>query len=335
MGKDPLKIEFHWNYLYNAFCFRGATIMGALGAVDIALWDIAGKYYGVPAYRLLGGGDRQRDKVRAYLHVKSPEVEESVRLIHEAKAMGFTAVGHLNPFLDPARDSVGTILPICKKILMAADNVAKFREAAGYDMDLCLEIHRRLDIPQAVMLAKEIEAYRPMFYEDPIKAENIDSMGILASKISLPIATGERLLNIQEFAMLFARDAARYARISVCAVGGLTPAKKIAALAEAFGVMVVPHNPGNLSPLSTAACIQLCASIPNLAIMELPSDDSSDAKRSIVRSMVGVDRGYLTIPEAPGIGAHVNEALKHDSAYAHAQRCAKAILLDDGSCTNR
>jgi galactonate dehydratase len=335
IGQDPLKIEFHWQYLYNAFCFRGATIMGALGAIDIALWDIAGKFFRAPTYCLLGGGDKQRDKVRAYLHVKSPNVEESVRLIREAKAMGFTAVGHLNPFLDPARDSIGAVLPISKKILEAANNVAKFREAAGNDMDLCLEIHRRLDIPQAVMLAKEIEAYRPMFYEDPIKAENIDSMAILANKISLPIATGERLLNIQEFAMLFTRDATRYARVSVCAVGGLTPAKKIAALAEAFGVMVVPHNPGNLSPISTAACIQLCAAIPNLAIMELPADEESSIKRTIVQSAVRVEHGYMTIPESSGIGATLNEAVLNDPTYAHTQRCAKAIILDDGSCTNR
>jgi galactonate dehydratase len=256
-------------------------------------------------------------------------------LIREARAKGFTAVGHLNPFLDPARDGIGKVLPLSRKIMDAANNVASFREAAGDDMDLCLEIHRRLDIPQAIMLAKEIEPYRPMFYEDPIKAENIDSMAILAHQISLPIATGERLLNIQEFAMLFSRDAARYARVSVCAVGGLTPAKKIAAMAEAFGIMVVPHNPGNLSPISTAACIQLCASIPNLAIMELPADEDSGTKREIVRSSVCLDHGYLTIPQSPGIGAELNEACMQDPKHIHTQRCAKAIVMDDGSCTNR
>jgi len=133
-------------------------------------------------------------------------------------------------------------------------------------------------------LAKGIEQYHPMFYEDPIMPENLDSMGNLARHISLPIATGERLLNAQEFAMLFARDAVRYARISVCAVGGLTPSKKIAGMAEAFGVKVVPHNPGNLSPISTAACLQLCAAVPNLAIMELPHDEHESPKKDIVKS---------------------------------------------------
>lgn len=335
IGKDPLRIEHHWQYLNNSFCFRGATIMGALGAIDIALWDIAGKYYGVPVYRLLGGGERCRDKVRTYYHIKAPSVEEQVQLIKEAKKKGFTAVGHINPFQDPPRDAVGKTISYAEKIGTAVENVARFREAAGNDMDLCLEIHRRLDLAEAVTLAKEIEVYRPLFYEDPIKPENLDSMGNLARQISLHIATGERLLNIQEFAMLFCRDAVRYARVSVCAVGGLTPAKKIAGMAEGFGVKIVPHNPGNLSPISTAATLQLCASIPNFGIMELPHDEDFEPKSEIVKRDYRLENGYLIIPETPGIGAVVREEVIGDPKYAHTLRSAKAIIMDDGSCTNR
>ncbi len=335
IGKDPLRIEHHWQYLYQSFCFRGAAIMGALSAIDVALWDIAGKYYGVPVYRLLGGGERCRDKVRTYYHVKSPSVEEHVRLIKEAKEQGFTAVGHINPFLDPPRDAIGKSVSYAQKIGTAIENVARFREAAGNEVDLCLEIHRRLDLAEAVTLAKGIEAYHPLFYEDPIKPENLDSMGNLARQISLPIATGERLLNIQEFAMLFARDAMRYARVSVCAVGGLTPAKKIAAMAEGFGVKVAPHNPGNLSPISTAACLQLCAAIPNFGIMELPHDEYCSPKKEIVISDVRLEKGYLIIPETPGIGATINDDVIDNPQYAHTLRSAQAIIMDDGSCTNR
>lgn len=335
IGKDPLRIEYHWQYLNQSFCFRGAAISGALSAIDIALWDIAGKYYGVPVYRLLGGGGSCRDKIRTYYHVKSPSVEEHVRLILEAKQQGFTAVGHINPFLDPPRDEIGKSVPYVKKIAAAVENVARFREAAGNEMDICLEIHRRLDLGEAVTLAKEIEVYRPFFYEDPIKPENLDSMGNLAKQISLPIATGERLLNAQEFAMLFTRDAVRYARISVCAVGGLTQAKKIAGMAEAFGIKVAPHNPGNLSPISTAASLQLCAAIQNFGIMELPADENASPKKEIVKSDVKLDNGYLIVPETPGIGASLNEDLIGNPLYAHTLRSAKAIVMDDGSCTNR
>jgi galactonate dehydratase len=335
IGKDPLRIEYHWQYLTNSFCFRGAAIMGALGAIDVALWDIAGKYYGVPVYRLLGGGDRCRDKIRLYHHVKSPSVKEHMRLIKEAKEEGYTAVGHINPFLDPPRDAIGKSVSYVEKITTAIDNVARFREAAGNDMDLCLEIHRRLDLAEAVTLARGIEQYFPMFYEDPIKPENIDSMGNLAKQIAIPIATGERLLNIQEFAMLFHRDAVRYARVSVCAVGGLTPAKKIAAMAEGFGIKVVPHNPGNLSPLSTAACTHLCAAIPNFSIMEVPADEKISPKKDIIKTDLKVEKGYLNIPETPGIGAILNEEVIENPEYAHTLRGAKAIVMDDGSCTNR
>ncbi len=334
IGKDPLQIEYHWQYLTHSFCFRGAAISGALGAIDIALWDIAGKFYGVPAYHLLGGG-RCRDKLRTYYHVKSPSVEEHVRLILEAKQKGYTAVGHLNPFLDPLRDEIGVSESYSKRMSRAIENVARFREAAGAEMDLCLELHRRLDLSQAVTLARGIEPYHPMFYEDPIMPENFDLMGNLARQISIPIATGERLLNIQEFAMLFARDALRYARISVCAVGGLTPAKKIASMAEAFGIKVVPHNPGNLSPVSTAASVQLSAAIPNFAIMELPHDEAVAPKKDIVQTSVQVEAGYMNIPDTPGIGVEINDQVIDNPEYAHSLRPAKAIVMDDGSCVNR
>ncbi len=335
IGKDPLQIEHHWQYLNQSFCFRGAAIQGALGAIDIALWDIAGKYYGVPVYQLLGGGGRCRDKVRVYHHVKSPSVEEHVALIGEAKRQGYTAVGHLNPFLDPPRDAIGKSVSYAQKIAEAVETVARCREAAGNEMDLCLEIHRRLDIAEAITLGRELEQFRPMFYEDPIKPENFDSMALVARQTSVPIATGERLLNIQEFAMLFTRDAVRYARVSVCAVGGLTPAKKIAAMAEAFGVKVVPHNPGNLSPISTAACLQLSAAIPNFAIMELPADEHRSPKKDIVRSEAIVENGYLRVPDKPGIGATLCEEAIGNPVLAHVLRSARAIMMEDGSCANR
>lgn len=335
LGKDPLKIEYHWQYLYQSFSFRGAAIAGALGAIDIALWDIAGKHYGVPVYRLLGSGDRCRDKLRAYCHIKSPSIDEHVRLIKEAKEQGFTAVGHLNPYLDPARDEVGRVEPYVKRLNTAIDNVRRFREAAGNDMDICLEIHRRLDVAESIALARGIEEFHPYFFEDPIKPDNIDTMGVLASQIPIAIATGERFISIQDFAMLFARNGAQFARISVCAIGGLTPAKKIAAMAEAFGVKVVPHNPGNLSPISTAACVQLAASIQNFALQEIPADDSNGVKAEIVRSDVRVEKGYVIIPTTPGIGAELREGVLEDLRYQPAPRQVKTMVLDDGSCTNR
>src|SRR5699024_3162048 len=136
------------------------------------------------------------------------------------------------------------------------------------DFDLILEAHRGMTMPEAIAFGREVEKYRPMVFEDPITPDNIDSMAEVASKIAVPIATGERFINIKEFEMLFRRNAASYVRPDVCAVGGITASKKICAIAEANDVLVIPHNP--LGPVSTAACLHICASVPNFGIQELP-----------------------------------------------------------------
>ena len=147
----------------------------------------------------------------------------------------------------------------------------RYREAVGNDVDLCLEIHRRLSPAEAVALAEGIVPYHPFFYEDPILPDNLDAMYLIAQKIKIPIATGERFFTMQQFTTLLQRGAAQYVRTDVCLAGGLTNIKKIAAIAEAYDAQVVPHNP--LSPVSTAACVQLAACIPNFALQECPKGE--------------------------------------------------------------
>jgi galactonate dehydratase len=284
VGQDPLRIEHHWQYLYRWSHFRGAAIMGALSAVDIALWDIAGKHFGVPVYQLLGG--KCRDRARVYYHVNGGTKEELIQGCIDAQARGFTAVGHLTPFLDEPPDR-----PYFKthadKMEDAIDTVRRYREAVGNAVDLCIEIHRRLTPAEAVVLGRGIEPYHPFFYEDPILPDNLDEMALVAERIPIPIATGERLHSIWEYQALLQRGAVQYVRPDVCMVGGISHAKKIAAVAEAFHVQVVPHNP--LSPVSTAACIQLAAAIPNFALQELPVGEEVPPKRTIVDQPLAVN----------------------------------------------
>ena len=304
IGQDPMRIEHHWQYLYRYSHFRGAGIMGALSAIDIALWDIAGKHFGVPAYQLLGG--KTRDKCRVYFHVKGDTKEKLVQGCIDAKEKGFTAVGHLTPFLDADRS-----LPYYKsysdKMQDAIDTVGQYRDSVGNEVDLCIEIHRRLTPAEAIVLGRGIEKYHPFFYEDPITPDNFDEMELVAQNISIPIATGERLHTIFEFEMLLRRGAVQYVRPDVCLVGGLTHAKKIAALAEANHVLVVPHNPGGLSPVSTAACVQLAACIPNFALQELSESENVPPKSEIMKSPLKCEKGYLVVPDAPGIGVELEE----------------------------
>ena len=328
IGQDPLRIEHHWQYLYRWSHFRGAAVMGALSAVDIALWDIAGKHLGVPAYQLLGG--KVRDKARVYYHVFGETKEELIAGCVSAKEQGFTAVGHLTPFLDDSRD-----IPYFKThvdmIEDAIETVGAYRQAVGRDVDLCIEIHRRLTPSEAIVLGRGIEPYHPFFYEDPVTPDNLDEMALVASKIGIPIATGERLHSIWEFQALLQRGAAQFVRPDVCMVGGLSHAKKIAALAEAFHVQVVPHNP--LSPVSTAACIQLAACIPNFALQEYPTREDEPPKSEIVKSALAQEDGFLIIPDAPGIGIELAE----DAAERHpyVPRAVHTRLHVDGSVVDQ
>lgn len=339
IGQDPLRIEHHWQYLYRWTHFRGAAIMGALSAIDIALWDIAGKHFGVPTYQLLGG--KCRDRARAYYHVFAETTEGLVRACEDAKAQGFTAIGHLSPFLDEPRDR-----PYYQShavmIDTAVDRIRQCREAVGPEVDLCIEIHRRLTPAQAVVLGRELEPYRPFFLEDPTLPDNLDAMAEIAAKIHVPIATGERLHTIQEFEMLLARGAVQYIRPDVCMCGGITHAKKIAALAEARYVHVVPHNP--LSPVSTAACVQLAACIPNFALQEYPLMEGTThaahipmggeaVAAGLVETALRLEDGFIVIPDVPGIGVEL--AKDAEKRFPFRPRPLKTRLHRDGSVVDQ
>lgn len=298
VGKDPLTIEHHWQYMYRFSHFRGAAIMGALSAIDIALWDIAGKHFGVPVHQLLGG--KVRDKARVYYHVFGSTRDELVNGIKDARQKGFTAVGHLTPFLDEDRN-VPYFKTHADKITDAVDAVRQYREAVGNGVDLCIEIHRRMTPTEAVQLGLGIEKYTPFFFEDPVTPDNFDEMAYVADKINIPIATGERYSTLWEFEMALSRNAVQYVRPDVCLVGGISGAKKVAALAEARHVGVVPHNP--LSPVSTAACLQIAGCIPNFALQEYPIGEEKPPKSDMVNGAAVHDgKGFLIISDAPGIG---------------------------------
>jgi galactonate dehydratase len=310
--------------MYRSSHFTGAAIMGALSAIDIALWDIAGKYFGVPCYQLLGG--KTRNKARVYYHVFGDTKEKLIQGCIDAKNAGFTAVGHLTPFLDESRDKP-YFKTYADKIDDAVDTVRRYREAVGNEVDLCIEIHRRLSPAEAVALAEGIAKYNPFFYEDPILPDNLEEMVFVSRKIHIPIATGERFFTLQQFETLLERGAAQYVRTDICLAGGLTNCKKIAALAETHYAQVVPHNP--LSPVSTAACIQLAACIPNFALQEYPKGENEPPKNEIVTSVLKLEKGYLIVPDTPGIGVELAEdALKK---YPFKPRKIQTRLNEDGS----
>lgn len=304
IGKDPFRIEdFNQNF-YRSVYFRGSVIMSAISAIDIALWDIKGKKLGVPVYELLGG--RVRDKIRVYASPmsKAMDPESLTKSYRELKDQGFTAAKiFVNGPVRSANDGRDEFFS--GRVEDELEKVRICRQAVGNDFDFILEVHRGMTVPEAVAFGREVETYRPMVLEDPITPDNIDSMAEVAAKVHVPIATGERFIDLKEFEMLLSRRAAQYIRPDVCAVGGITTSKKICAVAEAHDVLVIPHNP--LGPVSTAACLQLCACIPNLGIQELPGFCLNGAEDAMVKEPLRFENGCMVIPEASGIGVELAE----------------------------
>jgi len=322
IGQHPLRIEHHQQFLYRNAHFRGAAVSGALGGIDIALWDIAGKHLQAPVWQLLGG--KCRERIRCYMHIGGERPQELAASARQAVDKGFTAV-RFTPF---PRGYEG--LRYSRVVEEAVAYVSAVREEVGPDVDLCVEIHRRLTPMEAEGLARELVPFRIFFLEDPTLPDSVQTMGRLAAQIPVPIATGERLHTIFEFRELLEAGACRFIRPDVCLAGGLTQCKKIAALAEAHQVGVIPHNP--LSPVSTAACVQLDASIPNFVLQEYTGEDQPP-KSEIVRHTLKLEGGYLKVPEEQGIGIELNhEAL---ARYPARQRPLDTPLHEDGSVADR
>lgn len=325
VGKDPFQIEHHNQYMYRSMYFRGAILMSAISAIDIALWDIKGKALGVPVYELLGG--RTRDKVRSYGAVFQFTPEAMAKGCLELKKQGFTCA-RLMITGDMSQTQTGMEDDIFNgKVKKYTDMVAACRQAVGEDFDFVLECHRSLTPSEAIAFGNAVEKYHPLFLEDPIAPDNVEVMADVASKISIPIATGERCINIQEMELIMTKKAARYVRPDVCALGGITPAKKVAAMAEANYVGIVPHNP--LGPVSTAACLQLDASIPNFTIQEFPSFYLQGGEAAMLKEPLEVEHGYIKVPNCPGIGIELIDDISEK--FPPKQRGINAQINYDGS----
>jgi galactonate dehydratase len=308
VGKDPRTIEHHWNVMMRFSNFTGAATNGAISAIDIALWDIKGKWLGVPIYELLGG--RVRDNARVYAHCKGRTSDKLAARAARLRSEGYTAVGCMNPFLDEGFEIPWNLSHI-EKMHQGTDNVRRVREAVGPAIDICIEIHSRMNPAEAVTLGRALEPYTPMFLEDPIRPGSIDAMAWVADHIPIPVATGERYVTLYQFQTLISRRGAEYLRPCITLCGGITAGKKIAAMAEAHDIQIAFHNP--LSPVNLTACLQLDACIPNFAIQEYPYDNADlegiDGLRGsrAVPGLPAPENGFIAIPDRPGLGIELPE----------------------------
>ena len=309
VGKDPLDIEHHWQYMYRMGPFRGSVISGAVSAVDIALWDIKGKALEAPVWQLMGG--KVRDKIRLHLLMGGirPDASdqgttpEGIRLnSRDAAEEGYTAIK-----IDPLPDGFQS-MTLPRLIHDTRENVAAMREGAGLDVDIILEIHRKLTPMNAIALAEHLIEFSPLFYEDPIQIDSVKSQGEIAKLTKLPVANGERMHSIWEFRELFEAGGSQYVRPDLGLGGGVTGVKKIAGLAESYHSALVTHN--FLGPVLTAAACNIDTSIPNFLTQEYSMEDEQPFN-AIFNSSWKRDGGFISVPDTSGIGIDLEvESLK-------------------------
>jgi galactonate dehydratase len=311
IGQDPSGPERHWQRHYHAWRWRGGAIgMTALSAIDLALWDIEGKRLGVPVHRLLGGALRTRLRVYAshwLTGVRTPEAAfEGAR---EARRRGFSAFKFIPVTYEEMQANES------KAISLAGELMAAAREGAGEDADIFVECAEFFSPRTIVLLDRAMAPYRPAWFEEPVAFENPRVMCDVQKSISTAVATGERLLSRAEFREIFEGGGCRVAQPDVMHCGGLTEARKIASYADIHCIAVAPHNPAG--PVSCAATMHLCASIPNFMILEQMEDQRAFRDRASDVPIV-LEDGCFILPQTPGLGIEPNlEVLAERPFQAH------------------
>lgn len=339
IGKNPLQIEHHWQYLYRMGPFRGSALSGAVSAIDIALWDIKGKHLQAPVWELLGG--KVRNRIRLHLLMgssppnsideKTDDKKNSSHLsddegfgLDRSKPSNFSQVNSfsqadglkLNAKLaaDEGFTAIKTdplpagfeSMTLSRLIHDTRENVAAMREGAGLDVDIILEIHRKLTPMNAIALAETLVEFQPLFYEDPVQIDSIQSQGEIAKRTTLPIANGERMHTIWEFRELLAAGGSQYVRPDLGLGGGITHVKKIAAVGESYHAALVTHN--FLGPVLTAAACNVDTSIPNFVTQEYSKGDEAPGN-SMFKTSWQREGGYIEVPEDLGLGIDVDYTL--------------------------
>jgi galactonate dehydratase len=322
LGADPFRTEHLWNAMVRARPFRGNIVSAAVSAIDNALWDIKGKALQVPVWELLGG--RSRDKVRLHALIGGAGPDEVAASVRWAVGEGYTAV-KFDPLVAGYQD-----FAMPKLVASACDMAAAARQAGGDELDIIFELHRKLDPAKGVVVANALARFNPLFIEDPIQIDSIESQAEVCKRINAPTAIGERLSSIWEYRELLSHGVAIHVRPDVGLSGGLSQSRKIATLAEAYFCGVIPHN--FLGPGLSAPTVQLCVAIPNLITMEYaPRDEDKQTSAAAFSSALVRRGGYFEVPETPGIGVELADNYATVAPPKEKPTALDDLLRDDGS----
>ena len=300
VGQDPLRIEHHWQHIYRSAFFRGGPILlSALSGLDQALWDIAGKFFGVPVYQLLGGAVRERLRVYAHWGIDSLDpagLDAARQRLERLRPLGYTAYKSGPAGKWRGHEPPAVIDEFVRRAYL-------MREWVGPEVELAFDFHGKMTPALAVEICHEIKGMRPMFVEEPVPQENVDALKLVADKVPFPIATGERLLTRWDFREVFEKHAAAYIQPDASHVGGVSELKKVANMAEVYYMHVLPHCA--IGPVAFAACLQVDAAIPNFLAQE--QVDACLGNGLLEENFV-VRGGHVALPTRPGLGFTINEA---------------------------
>ncbi len=332
IGEDPTRIEHIYQKLYRQSFWRVGVIgLSAISAIEQACWDIFGKSLGQPVYKLLGGA--VRDKVRMYTHlgggdmraVYESQLEADPRVFVdralEVVARGYNAVKVL---ITPPTESLNSIAAY----RYAERMMAALRDAVGESVDIMVDCHGRHSLANALEFCRVLAPYRPYFVEEPVPPENVNVMAEVRKMSPVPIATGERLVTRYEFREIFEKQACHVIQPDLCHCGGLWEAKKIAAMAEVYGMGVAPHNP--LGPIANAVALHFDLSTPNFLIQE---DMLADVpwRWEVVRHSLRSEGGYWMASDEPGLGIEVDEKAAARHPFQQEVIHATTVRAHDGA----
>jgi mannonate dehydratase len=319
LGKDPLRIEDIWQSSFVSSYWRnGPVLNNAISGVDMALWDILGKRAGLPVYQLLGG--KCREAVDVYRHGGGDDFQQVTDSVRRFVEQGYrhvrvqVAVPNLSTYGARGRGSAGrpannrpSLWEPAPYVRIVPRLFEHLRKHLGDEVELLHDVHERVPPILAIQLAKDLEAYRPFFLEDPFSPEDVGYFPHLRSQTSTPIAMGELFNNPHEWTSLVSNRLIDFIRVHISQVGGLTMARKMAAMCEFFAVRTAWHGPGDVSPVGHAANVHLDLAIPNFGVQE--AKEFTAAERDVFPGCPELKDGYYWANDRPGLGIDLDEKL--------------------------
>ena len=304
LGRDSSQIDRLWADMHLAISYSGwaGAEMRAISAIDMALWDLAGKRANQPVYQLLGGASRQTIRTYNTCYDHLDFLREPVKLAHELKASGINAM-KIWPFDAAGRLNHGQFITAAQ-MAEAIEPIRLIREEFGDSMEIAVEFHGFWNLPSAIKIAHALEPYQPMWLEEMMPQDNLGAYARLAAATSLPLCLSERLMTRWGFRELFENGAAQIVMPDISWCGGISEAKKLAAVAETWFLPIAPHNCGG--PVLHAATLHLAANVTNLFIAESVRRHYADEYRNIVTPMLTPVDGAFPLPPGPGLGVELS-----------------------------